>query len=219
MAALVWRVWDCELAYSHTSLTGDSQVGGQVSDPSGAEPRWGIYEVDPWGSTGTGEVPHSRLEWTAAAHGVDPEDIDTLIDIILHTRFLPDPDDALAWGHPTTAAILEEIADLPDAYTPGVSDATRREAHLTRIAAVKTHLARVEAAPQTDRQAALVYIGSKRIAPADPLAPMRSIRLDGHRVQARKLAVEWRRGTGRPTAKRKPPQTFMGPLLAGPEGS
>ncbi|MEU8195221.1 hypothetical protein AB0C10_15720 [Microbispora amethystogenes] len=211
----VWTVWDCELGYSRTSVAGGD--AGDPARPDGGEPKWGIYEVDAAGRRGAGEVPHSWFEWHAAENGLDPEDMDTLLDVMLHLRFVPSPLDALAWEDPVTSKILEEIDGLPDCFTPGVSDATRREAHLTRIAAVKQHAVRVEPAARKDRQAALVYVGSRRIAPADPLGPMRQIRLDPHRVQARKLAVEWRRGGGRPTAERKPPSTFLGPVYAWPE--
>ncbi|MBP2704390.1 hypothetical protein JOL79_11255 [Microbispora sp. RL4-1S] len=210
----VWTVWDCELGYSRTSM---SDATADLARPDGAEPKWLIYEVDAGGRTGVGEVPHSLFEWQAAAHGLDPDDMDTILDSVLHLRFIPSPHDALAWTNPAMAKVLEQTDGLPDVLTPGVSDATRREAHLARIGAVKQHLVRVEAAPRADRQAALQFIGSRRVAPAHPLGPMRQIRLDPHRVQSRKLAVEWRRGGGRPDATRKPPSTFLGPMYAWPE--
>ncbi|WP_433355652.1 hypothetical protein ACQP25_17320 [Microtetraspora malaysiensis] len=215
MAAEAWTVWDCELGYSHTSLVGSD--GSDTGMPTGGEPLWAIYEVDAAGRRGVGRVPHSWFEWSAALYSLDPEDTDTLIDIALHERFIPSPQDALAWEHPVLAAILEETGDLPDCWTPGVSDATRREAHLARIAAVKRHAVQVEAAPMADRQAALQFIGSRRVAPTDPLGPMRQMRLDPYRVQSRSLAVEWRRGAGQPTSSRKPPATFLGPMRAWPE--
>ncbi|MEO3857702.1 hypothetical protein [Acrocarpospora sp. B8E8] len=215
MVAQIWTIWDCEFGYSHTSLTGAD--GGDRDQPSGAEPLWAIYEVDASGRRGVGRVPHSTFEWKAALYGLDPEDMDTLLDVILHERFIPSPQDALAWEHPILKRILKATQDLPDCWTPGVSDITRREAHLARIAAVKEMAVRLEPAQQSDRQAALEFVGSRRAAPIDPLEPMRQIRLDPYRVESRKLTVEWRRGNGEPTATRKPPSTFLGPLLAGTE--
>ena len=63
--------------------------------------------------------PVDTLEWRAAEYGIDPADLDTLLDIVLHEPFLGEPDqpDMLLYDAPT----VEEA----------------RAYHLARIDAVK----------------------------------------------------------------------------------
>ncbi|MEV4091460.1 hypothetical protein [Streptosporangium saharense] len=205
----IWTIWDVELSYGHTDFpaTGDAT---QVLS-SGGEPVWGVYEVgEDSTSYGISAVPHSLLEWRSAEYGIDHEDIDTLIDVALHERFIPHPQDALSWEDKAALPVLQATADLPTCWTPGVSPQTRQQAHLERIRLVKEHMVRLEAASHADRQGALTFVGSARVAPSDPLGPMREgIRLDPARVEAKRLAVAWKRDQGAPPGT-KPPATFMG---------
>ncbi|PZG20593.1 hypothetical protein [Nonomuraea aridisoli] len=160
-------------------------------------------------------LPNTEMEWRCAEYGIDPDDLDTLLEIALYEPHLPSPDDPLAWQNAACAALLEEIHGLPTCWTPGVPDVERRAAHLARIDAVKRHMVRIEDAPHSDRAAALAYVGSARTAPEDPLAPLRQgVRLDPARVQSRVLAVEWLRANAdrprKPTFHTKPPSTFVG---------
>lgn len=47
--------------------------------------------------------PADTLEWRAAEYGIDPADLDTLLDIVIHEPFLPEPDqpDLMLYDAPT----------------------------------------------------------------------------------------------------------------------
>ncbi|MFI6813287.1 hypothetical protein ACIBG7_12785 [Nonomuraea sp. NPDC050328] len=229
------HIWDAELGYSHTTLARQVETSEhQPIIPDGAEPMWGVYFVQPdTAMHGTHSFPHVTFEWRAAEYGIDPEDVDTLLDVILYEPYIPNPDDALAWQQPETAKILAATRGLPTCWTPGVPDHERLAAHQERLRQVKLHRLTLEPAARTDRQGALEFVGSRRMAPTDPLDPIRSqTRLDPVRVAARRLAVDWQRetqGYGAPaTFTLKPPATFAGmqggdgpstpPHSNGPEG-
>lgn len=208
--AVTWTIWDAELSYGPVHY---SQKDPARMSPMGAEPLWGVAVVRTDGNRILKTFPHSSLEWRSAEYGIDPEDKDTLLDVILHEGYIPQADDPLALMDPVEAKILGVTRGLPTCWTPGVSDETRLQAHLARIAAVKQYRIRLEPASQPDRQGALAFVGSARAAPVDPLDPIRAARLDPIRVQARHLAVEWARSSGqprRPDFMLKPAEAFMG---------
>ncbi|MEV4472795.1 hypothetical protein [Nonomuraea sp. NPDC049504] len=206
----IWTVWDAELGYSPMHFREGDEA--RRAAPMGAEPLWGLKMVRPDAGEILGVMPHSALEWRAAEYCIDPEDVGTLVDVILHEPWIPRVDDPFAAQDPTLAAVIDDIRDLPTCWTRGVPDQERREAHLTRIALVKERIARVDAAPVEDRQGALLFVGSSRIAPADPLAPLLEARLDPIRVESRRMAVEWQRRTlTAPDFYSKPAATFIGP--------
>ncbi|PRX66095.1 hypothetical protein B0I32_106231 [Nonomuraea fuscirosea] len=207
---LTWTTWDAELSYGPIY---HAQADPARVNPMGAEPLWGVAVVKENGSRFLKTFPHSTLEWRAAEYGIDPDDKDTLLDVILHESYIPREDDPLALMDPTSARVIAVTQGMPTCWTPGVSDETRLEAHLTRIAAVKKYRIRIEPASVDDRQSALAFIGSRRVAPSDPLDPIRAAQLDPIRVEARRLAVSWARSTGsarEPNFDLKPPDTFMG---------
>ncbi len=211
MGGELWELWDTEMGYSHTSLLHEETQ--DQPDHDGAEPLWGVYQVRPDRSTHLHIFPHTTFEWRAAEYGVDPDDVDTLIDIVLHEPFIPSMHDPLVWENEAVARVVRETRNLPTCWTPGVSDETRLQAHLERIASVKRHRVQMVAAPQVERQAALKFVGSDRVAEKDPLSPIRAMRLDPVRVQGRRMAVAQRRaaaGFGRPSFTVKPPSTFVG---------
>ncbi|WP_188197208.1 hypothetical protein [Nonomuraea sp. SYSU D8015] len=216
MPAEVVQVWDAELSYTHTPLAETSTPVAPHVD--GAEPLWCVYQFAP--ATGVEihhALPHTLLEWRCALYGIDPDDITTLLDVALHEPYIPAPDDVLTrTADPSAVAVLQATHGLPTCWTPGVPDEERRAAYLARIAAVKQHRVRMEAAPQALRAEALAYVGSTRAAPPDPLEPITSlIRLDPVRVEARRMAVEWLRASRadklpQPTFQLKPGGTFVG---------
>ncbi|MFC7108073.1 hypothetical protein ACFQQB_51330 [Nonomuraea rubra] len=160
-------------------------------------------------------IQHSMLEWRSSAYGIDPDDVETLLDVCFHEWFFPNPNDPLIVHDEVATQILRETRDLPSVWTPGVSDEARRDAHLEKIRLVKERVARVEAAPRQDRQDALLFVGSARVAPSDPLEPIKAhTRLDPIRVAGKKQYLEWRRATAdgpvTPTFELKPPATFRG---------
>ncbi|GAA1769857.1 hypothetical protein [Nonomuraea bangladeshensis] len=215
--AETWTIWDAELGYSTTSLL---QAGGeqasQVTPHDGAEPIWGISRVRPDGQAHMHLIPHSTWEWRCAEYGIDPDDLDTLLDVVLHEPWIPDPADVLALGQPGVAEVLQETHGLPTCWTPGVPDADRLAAHLARIEAVKTH--RVVMVPENRqfRQGVVDFAGLAMTVPEDPLEPVKTLtRLDPARVAARRLTVEYyRAGRSRPVVMPsyglKPPNTWAG---------
>ncbi|WP_440100014.1 hypothetical protein [Streptosporangium sp. H16] len=214
----VARIWDSELSYTATPLAGKVTPHTKMSPlaADGAEPVWGVRMVI-GGMEGSHSFPHSTFEWRCAEYGIDPDDVDTMLDVILHEPYMASPDDSLSWQSPATAAYLEETHGLPTCWTPGVSPSDRLAAHLARVEAVKRHRVLVEAEPVEQRQAALLYVGSARFAAPDPLDPIKaSVRLDPVRVEARRMAVDWIRasfdGPRRPSRALKPPSTFGGAL-------
>ncbi|MEQ4718365.1 hypothetical protein [Nonomuraea sp. B19D2] len=151
----IWTVWDAELGYSTTSLLQNGgEQAGQLATHYGAEPMWGISRVRPDGGAHLHIIPHSTWEWRCAEYGIDPDDMTTLLDIVLHEPWIPDPDDALASVQPGAAAVLQETHGLPTCWTPGVPDADRLAAHLERIRLVKQH--RVQIFEKTNGSTALI---------------------------------------------------------------
>ncbi|MEV4806749.1 hypothetical protein AB0K18_42715 [Nonomuraea sp. NPDC049421] len=214
-----WTVWDAELGYSTTSLL---QSGGEHADQlgrahDGAEPIWGISRVRPDGVAHMHLIPHSTFEWRAAEYGIDPDDIDTMLDIVLHEPWIPNPHDALATLKPGAAEVLQETHGLPTCWTPGVPDADRLAAHLARIEAVKTHRVVMVAENRMFRQGVVDFVGLDLTVPEDPLEPVKTLtRLDPARVAARRQTVEYyragRAGPVTPSFEIKPPNTWMGRL-------
>ncbi|WP_433235560.1 hypothetical protein ACQPYK_25555 [Streptosporangium sp. CA-135522] len=160
-------------------------------------------------------IPHSTWEWRCAEYGVDPNDMDTLLDIVLHEPWIPDPNDVLSLADPAAAAVLEDTHGLPTCWTPAVSDTVRLQAQLARVEAVKRHRVRMEPETQQVRQGVLAYVGVDKVAPADPLEPIKSLtRLDPVRVESRRLALNWYRDNlqkpARPMWDSKPAGAFVG---------
>ncbi len=86
---------------------------------------------------------------------------------------------------------------------------------------MRERIGAVEPAAQDDRQGALLYVGSQRTAPPDPLDPIRQqARLDPIRVAGKKAYLDYRRsaldGPAVPSFELKPPNTFMG-MKSGPQ--
>ncbi|MER6505921.1 hypothetical protein ABT158_03870 [Nonomuraea sp. NPDC001636] len=212
----VIQVWDAELGYSRAAIESRKEGGPVEIDPGapGAEPMWGIWMTNDAGGVGVMVMPHALFEWRAAAYGIDPEDMATLLDVALHEMGIPYPDDPPSLSDEAHAAILDATRDLPTCWTPGVSDADRLAAHLERIRLVKQHRFTMQAAPLHDRQGALTYVGAARAASADPLDPITSqARIDPIRVEAKRMAIEWGREssvrTVPPSFALKPPLTFL----------
>ena len=217
MSRVLAHIWDAELGYTRVQLE-QRPPGGPVQihpETIGADPVWGVWMVTAAGDTGVHVFPHSTLEWRAAEHALDPDDVATIVDVILHERFLPSADDPLDLEHSAAAEILRETRDWPTVWTPGVPDEDRRQACLERIRLVKEKIGRMEAAPRAQRQAALKFVGSPRVAPKDPLEPILSqARLDPVRVQSKRAYLDWRRanlkGPVTPTYSLKPPGMHVG---------
>ncbi|MDX3575991.1 hypothetical protein [Streptomyces sp. FL07-04A] len=90
----------------------------------GTEPCWQVSLTRPDGTVGNHLMPTSTLEWRAAEYGVDPTDVDALLDIILHEPHMQTIDDP---QHGPRYA-----DDAPDLWTADNTTAAR-EAHVARI--------------------------------------------------------------------------------------
>lgn len=212
----VMQVWDAELGYSAAAIARRPDGGFVEIDAGtpGAEPMWGVWMTNPAGGSGVMVMPHTIFEWRSAAYGIDPDDLDTLLDVVLHELGIPNPDLPSTIADRGEAKILEACQGLPTCWTPGVSDADRLAAHLERIRLVKQHRFVVEPAPVGERQGALEFVGSARTAPTDPLDPIRTqARIDPVRVAAKRMQIEWgRQSLARPVQSHfamKPPATFL----------
>ena len=84
---------------------------------------WEVAMVKPDGATHIHLMPAATLEWRAAEYGIDPTDVDTLLDIILHEPHLPMVDDGQGPRYTDNG---------PDLWQADNTD-TAREAHLARI--------------------------------------------------------------------------------------
>ncbi|GAA2618699.1 hypothetical protein SMC26_40260 [Actinomadura fulvescens] len=130
--------------------------------------------------------PADTLEWRAAEYGIDPTDVDTLLDIVLHEPFLADP--------------------APDAITlynaPTIDDA--RAAHLARIDAVKTEV-QIVTAP-----------AARGLRTADPFAVIRAEPLSLDAVAEKAHTVEELRADllGQPPPQPPADNTAAAPTLA-----
>lgn len=72
-------------------------------------------------------MPVDALEWRAAEYGIPPEDLDTLLDVVIYENFLGEPD----------------RPDLMLHDAPTIEDA--REYHLARVKAAKDSAKKVKA--------------------------------------------------------------------------
>ncbi|MEU7911303.1 hypothetical protein [Microbispora bryophytorum] len=213
----VLHTWDAELGYTGADLESRPPGGPVVQRPEtmGGNPMWGVYMVTDQQNTGIHIFPHSMFEWRSAAYAIDPDDIESLLQAVLHEPFMPNTNDPLTAHDPLAMQYARDTHSWPDTWTPGVPDEDRRQAYMERIRWVRERIGTVEPAAQEDRQGALEYVGSSRIAPADPLDPIREqTRLDPIRVAAKRSYMDYRRATLAgpvvPTYDLKPPLAFIG---------
>ncbi|MGW2160421.1 hypothetical protein [Nonomuraea sp. NPDC001699] len=131
----------------------------------GAEPIWCVYRFQPpAGMEIHHAIPHALLEWRCALYGLDPDDVPTLLDIVLHEPYIPGGNDVFTRTDPGAVKVLEATRGLPTCWTPGIPEHERRAAYLERIRLVKEHRVQLEAAPRVLRAEALEYVGSSRVA-------------------------------------------------------
>lgn len=102
-----------------------------VAFQSGGQPCWLVSLTRPDGNIANHLMPTVTLEWRAAEYGVDPTDVDTLLDIILHEPHMPTVDDPQHGPH--------YADDGPDLWTAD-NTATAREAHVARIKACNVRI-------------------------------------------------------------------------------
>ncbi|QQM45207.1 hypothetical protein [Streptomyces liliifuscus] len=132
--------------YTITDVTEDAERG-----------LWHVLYKAPSGDVRAHVFPKNTLAWRAAEYGIDPADIDTLLDVVLHEPFTPHPDDPVNGGEdPAAAAGLTSAAPfargrvqagdrVPTTLYTAESTEKAREAHLLRIEHAKANRARVVA--------------------------------------------------------------------------
>lgn len=95
----------------------------EIKEISGM-PCWQIALLRPDGARHFHLLPGVALEWRAAEYGVDPEDVDTLLEIVLHEPHMPAVDDPRHGFRFTDGR--------PDLWTADTTD-DARAAHLARV--------------------------------------------------------------------------------------
>lgn len=118
---------------------------------------WHVTYQDVAGTVRHHVFPKNTLEWRAAEYGIDPADVDTLLDIVLHEPHAPHPDDRLtADDDPAVAAGLMSTAPVsrgsvragdlvPTTLYTAETVEQAREAHLLRIQYTKTNRVQISA--------------------------------------------------------------------------
>lgn len=221
----VGQIYDSQASYTYRATPADlthPQLRPALDD---VHPMWGVavhfpaWRADP-ATPSTGDhweiIPHALLEEYASRFGFDVDELDTIVDVVLHQHAkIPDSSDALAWQQPAAAAALRAVADLPDHLDPRMPYGERREVVLARAEAAREHLVRMDPAPVEDRQGALDWraavieqaardaekagvllapqfsVDVNVVAAADPLEPILAARLDPARVAARRARDEY----------------------------
>ena len=141
-------------------------------------PCYRVYLDTPRG-THLHVFPADTLEWRAAEYGIDPSDVDTLLDIVLHEPHIDEP------GNPFAIAAGQAVPDDgPTLFTADTVDQAR-EAHLRRIERVKADKVRISIRPPARRPDAAVAARGA----GDPLDVIRRRQLDPERVAAKAKLV------------------------------
>ena len=134
--------------------------------PNPEMPCWRIYSRMPDGNLHGYVFPQNTLEWRAAEYGIDPDDVETLLDVVLHEPHLArvDRDDpALKQGRVSPAVTAEgnsrvgELVPTTLYNAETVKDA--REAHLVRVQHAKQN--RVSVVPPKGKPDPLDVIRQK----------------------------------------------------------
>lgn len=215
-----FEIYDSEGSF-HYQMRAPDRRDPQPPVDGGIDPSWTIHLWHPdLGQRGFHTIPHSRLEATVVQHGIDIEDVRTLVGTILHWQHLPDPADPLAWDKEDTAKALEAIEDIPDpTWHPDMPAAEKAACSAARVQAVREHAVALDPASLEDRAGALAarayaveaerqfaemrgqwfnqayLLGIDDEAPEHPLDPIaNSCRLDPARVEAFRGCEQWMAG-------------------------
>ncbi|GHE47207.1 hypothetical protein GCM10017673_56300 [Streptosporangium violaceochromogenes] len=221
----VGQIYDSQASFTYRATPADLPHPQLRPARDDVHPIWGValhfpaWRADP-ATPSNGDhweiIPHALLEEYASRFGFDPDELDTIVDVVLHQHAkIPDASDALAWQQPAAAAVLKAVGDLPDHLDPRMPYGERREVVLARAAAAKEHLVVMSPAPLQDRQGALDWraavitqaaaeaeesgvalapqyeLDVHAVAPEHPLEPILAARLDPARVAARRARDEY----------------------------
>lgn len=123
--------------------------------PNPDTPCWYVDMRKPDGGTHRMVFPVQTLAWRAAEYGLDPDDTEALLDVVLHEPFAPSPDDPLtAASDPVLQAGLLSPArvsrgtvragePVPTTLYTAETTEQARTAHLMRIQHAKDEVVRV----------------------------------------------------------------------------
>lgn len=105
-------------------------------------PCWMVLYQDDGGAFHSHTFPHDTLHWRAAEYDIDPADIDTLLDIVLHEPHIPDPNNPLYRDADIAAkqglmAASRGGGQVPMTLANAPTLADARTAHLARVAEAK----------------------------------------------------------------------------------
>lgn len=168
------------------------------SVPDRVVDRWHVGLTRPDGVQGVHIIPAEAFADRAAVYDLDPADVDTLLDILLHEPYMPPQETP---GRPpaetvlvATADGLEEPAQLlrgsaheePVTVFNAPTVAHAREAHLTRVEQAKQRVRIVP--PRPAKQAAGRRAASATVDPLDVIR--QRVRIDPEDLAARRQMVE-----------------------------
>ncbi|MFC8447679.1 hypothetical protein [Kitasatospora sp. NPDC057223] len=111
-------------------------------DTNNGREIWIVVMVDESGSRVNHAIPKDTLLWRAAEYGIDPTDTETLLDIILHEPYIPDP----RLNDPPAAAAVRAVVNgkrVPATLATAATTADARTAHLARVLHVKANVRRI----------------------------------------------------------------------------
>lgn len=168
--------------------------------PNPVTPCWQLMMLKPDGYGHGITFPKQTLEYRAGEYGIDPDDVETLLDVVLHEPFLPDLSDPAshpadpAWQLGVKGRALFPLGRIragdtvpADLWTASSID-DARTAHLARINHVKTNIVRVTSA---------VKAGTATARAADPLDVIRAHPINPAAVKAHAAVVHMRRQQAR----------------------
>lgn len=123
------------MAIEYVLQTIESTMHGDI-------PIWRVVLDKGDGTTHLQIMPQDILEWRAAEYDIDPTDVDTLFDIVIHEPFIDSWNDAAAAAGMTSPAVRStEFARKGEQVPTDLFNATTieeaREAHLVRITDAK----------------------------------------------------------------------------------
>lgn len=218
------QIYDSEASYSYHLRAPDRRYPSLRPDADDVHPWYAIHLYSPEraanedpGENGAGYalIPHARLEYMAARFGFQPDEVDVILDTLLH---LPAPGsaDPLAGRDLTARKVSRALDRLPDPTDPSLGRKRQRQALIDHASVVKEHQRLVQSAPQADRQFVLDWrsgaikdwetklgalgeelpaeyqLGRDEIAPEHPLAAiLDGGPLDGRRIAARMARDAW----------------------------
>jgi hypothetical protein len=218
------QIYDSEASYSYHFRAPDRRHPRLRPDADDVHPWYAIHLFSPEraanndpedNGVGYALVPQARLEYMAARYGFAVDEVDVIVDTLLHLP--PDgPPDPLALRDLGARRVARALDKLKDPSDPSLSRRQRRQAMIDHASVVKEHQRLVVAAPKEDRQFALDWrsaaikewetklaavgeelpaeyqLSRDEQAPDDPLhAILDGGPLDGRRIAARMARDAW----------------------------